>query len=262
MMVSSLCKYLGVEGKVCNWFLPSRENDPHHLCVACRGKSCRSDDCCEECHDWIDDCCNRVSDYIDKLSLQQEKKRERKAKASSSSSSFSGFSPSMPLPLGQLPSSVGSGVVTTTLSSSVCAVTFSTAASIVSATPFVSPVGITPVEPSHKQRRVESLREREKMLAAFEELWASKRSSSARLGLSSAPHPPLVTPPAAVPAPVSSAVLVVVSAAVSARSSSSSRSASSMSRLRERSWSHHSPGPRPVRALIRYQVCILQKEDV
>ena len=115
---------------------------------------------------------------MDKLSLQWEKKRERKAKASSSS--LSGFSPSMPVPLGQLQSSVGSDMVTTTSSSLVCAVTFSTAASIVSATLFVSPAGVTSVELSRKRRRVEFPREREKMLAAFEELWASGRSSSPR----------------------------------------------------------------------------------
>ena len=86
--------------------------------------------------------CNHVSDYMDKLSLQWEK-RERKAKASSSS--FSGFSPSMPVPLWQLPRSVGSYVVTMTPSSSVSAVTFSATATVVSAAPFASTVGVTPM---------------------------------------------------------------------------------------------------------------------
>ena len=137
-MVSSLRECLGVEGKVCNCFLPSEENNPHRLCVVCRGKSCRSDDCCEDCHNWRDNHCNWVSDYMTRLSLQQEKKHERKAKASSSS--FSGFSPSMPVPLCQLPLSAGTGVVTTTPSSSVCVVFFSAATPVDFATLFVLPV--------------------------------------------------------------------------------------------------------------------------
>ena len=69
MMVSSLRQCPGVEGNVCYHFLPSKENDPHHLCVASRGKSCRSADHCEECHDWSGDRCSRVSDYMHKLCL-------------------------------------------------------------------------------------------------------------------------------------------------------------------------------------------------
>ena len=63
------------------------------------------------------------------------KKCERMVKASSSSSSFLGFPPSMPVPLCQQPSSAGTGVVTTTPSSSACAVTFPAAAPVVSAAP-------------------------------------------------------------------------------------------------------------------------------
>ena len=169
---------------MCNRFLPSRENNPHRLCVACRGKSCRSDDRCEECHDWSDDHCGRVSKYMNKLSLQREKRRNRKAKASSSS--FSGFSPSMPVPLYQLPSSAGTGVVMTT-PSSVCAVTFSTAAPMVSAAPSVPSVDVTPVEPSHKRRCVDSRLEKAKMLAVLKELWASSQSFSSCSGPLSAP---------------------------------------------------------------------------
>ena len=68
-------------------------------------------------HYWLDDCCNCVSDYVENLSLQCERK-EWNTKFSSSFSSFSGFSPSMLVPLGQLPLSVGSSVVTTSLSAS------------------------------------------------------------------------------------------------------------------------------------------------
>ena len=95
-MVFSLHQCPGVEGKVCNLFLSSKENDPRRLCCACRGKTCNLDDHCEECYDWLDDRCKSVSDYMVKLSLQQEK-CERKAEASSLS--FSGFSPSMPVPM-------------------------------------------------------------------------------------------------------------------------------------------------------------------
>ena len=107
-MVSSPRKCPGVEGKVCGRFLPSKEHDPHRLCVVC-GEILHFDDRCEECHDWLDEQCKRVADYFEKLSLQCERKKERKTE--SSSSSFFSF-PSMPKPLGQLPSPVSSGVVT------------------------------------------------------------------------------------------------------------------------------------------------------
>ena len=68
------------------------------------------DDRFEECHDWSDDCCNRISDYMHKLSSQREKNHKRKIKVSSSSSSFSDFSPSMSVPLCQLPSSAGAAL--------------------------------------------------------------------------------------------------------------------------------------------------------
>ena len=190
-MVSSPRQCFGVEGKVCNRFLPRKENDPHRLCVACHGKSCMIDYHCEDCHDWSDDHCKRVSDYMHKLSLQ----RERKTKASSSSS-FSGFLPLMRVPLCRLPSPAGTGVVTTTPLSVVCAVTFSAAAPIVSAAPFVPPVDITSVEPSCKQHRVDSLRKKASMLAVSEDIWASGQSFAPLLGPSSAPQPQLVTPPA------------------------------------------------------------------
>ena len=52
----------------------------------------------------------------------------------------------MPVPLCQIPSSVGASVVTTTSTSAACAVTFSAASSVVSAAPFVPPSGVTPSE--------------------------------------------------------------------------------------------------------------------
>ena len=148
MMVSSPSKCPGVEAKVCNRSLPSKENDPHHLGDSCLGNSCRSDDHCVECHDWSDDRCNCLANYMAKLSLHREKKCERKAKAFSSS--FSGFLLSMPVPLCQLPSSVGTSVVTTTPSSAMCVATFSVAA------PLVPPVDVTPVEQSRKLHCVDS----------------------------------------------------------------------------------------------------------
>ena len=126
IMVSLPHQCPGVEGKVCNRFLPAKGNDPHHLCTSCCGKTCSSDDRCEECHDCSDERWQHVGEYIDKLSLHREKKGERKAKASSTSFSFSGYSPAMPVPQCQLLSPSGSGIVTTTPSlSSVCTVTYS-----------------------------------------------------------------------------------------------------------------------------------------
>ena len=77
---------------------------------------------------------------------------------------------------------------------------------------FVPPADVTLVEPSRKRGRVESSREREKMLATFEDLWASGKSLSQSLGSLSASQPLLVMPPIAFPAPVPSAVPVAVSA--------------------------------------------------
>ena len=115
---------------------------------------------------------SRVSDYMHKVSLQWKKKHERKAKASSSS--FSDFSPSMLVSLCQMPLSAGGGVVTTTHSSTACPVTFSAANPIVSTAPFVPPVDVTSVELCRKQHHVESLREKARMFAAFEDIWASR----------------------------------------------------------------------------------------
>ena len=53
VMVLSQQKCPGIEGRVCGSFLPSKDHRPPRcLCIACRGKSCTSDNCCEECHDW------------------------------------------------------------------------------------------------------------------------------------------------------------------------------------------------------------------
>ena len=200
-MVSSPHQCPGVDGKVCNWFLTSEENDSHCLCCACCGKSCNFNDCCEECHCWPDDRCKRVSDYMIKLSLHQKKKCERKA----SFSSFSGFSSSMLVPLCQLLLPASTGVVTTTPLSTACVVMFSASAPVVSAAPFVPLVDVTQVEAGRKWRCVESPSERAKALVAFKDIWASGRCSSSRLGPSSASQLPLVTPPVplpAVPAPV------------------------------------------------------------
>ena len=146
-MVSSPRQCPGVEGMVCNRFLPSKENNTPCLCVTCRGKSCNLDDRCEECHDGPDYRCKRVSEYMVKLSLQCEM-CERQAKASSSS--FSGFSCSMPVSLCQLPSPAGTGVVTTTPSFTACAATYLAAAPLVSSTLFVPPGDVNSMEPGRK----------------------------------------------------------------------------------------------------------------
>ena len=185
-----------------------------------------------------------------KLSLQLEKKNKSKAKAYSSSSLFQTFRPQCQFLLCRLPSSAGTGVVMTTPSLLVCAVTFSAAAPVVSTAPFVSPVDVTLVKPSRKRCRLDSPREKAKMLAAFEELWASDHSFSPHSDPSSAPQPPLVTPAVDVPAPVPPVVPVAVSvisaAASSACLSSLSRSAASSSQLRERLRSRHLPEPQLV----------------
>ena len=89
MVVLPPRKCPGVEGKVCGCLLPSKEHDPHRLCIACRGKSCTPDDWCEDCHDWTNKRCKSIADYVEKLTLQCERKTTGKY----SSSSFSGFSP-------------------------------------------------------------------------------------------------------------------------------------------------------------------------
>ena len=160
------------------------------------------------------------------------------------SSSFSGFSPSMPVPLGQVPSSVGSRVITTYPSeSSVCAVTYSVAGATVSTTPFVPPPTVTPVETGHKRHRVEDREEWELMLAEFENLWASGKSFTPRLGPSFAPQLQLITLPVVVPATVLSVAPVAVAATSSAALSDLSWSAASSAHSYEWSCSHRSLKP-------------------
>ena len=127
-------------GKVCNRFLPVRDNDPHQFCASCRGKTCNIDDRCEDCHDWTDYMWHRLGEYLAKLSVQQERKKERRAKAASSSSSFSGFSPSMPVPLCQLSSPYDNVVATSVASSAASAVTFEALSPVVSASQCLSPL--------------------------------------------------------------------------------------------------------------------------
>ena len=209
-MVLSPRKCPGVEGKVCGHFLSSKEHDSHCLCVACRGKSCHPDDCCNECHEWSEEPCKSVSEYAEKLSFQREKKKERKTK-SSSSSSFSDFSPSMPGTLEQL-SSADSGVVPTSASSAaVCAITFTVAGPAVTVAPVTSMPVVLDLKHPLKRRRVTDPKEQELMLANFEDWWVSRRSTL-RPGSSSASQPLLVTPPV-VPVPGPSSVLAIPAAA-------------------------------------------------
>ena len=84
--------------KMCNRFLPSKENNPHRLCTVCRGKTYDIEDLCEDCHNWPDEKCCCVGEYLAKLSAQREKKHGRKAKASSSFFFFQD-SPLLCLPL-------------------------------------------------------------------------------------------------------------------------------------------------------------------
>ena len=90
---------------------------------------------------------------------------------SSSSSSFSGFSPLMPVPLGQLHSSTGFSVLTMSPSATaVCAVTYSVTGLAISVALFVPPSAATPVKPCGKRCHVEDPRERKGMLAEFEDI--------------------------------------------------------------------------------------------
>ena len=86
-----------------------------------------------------------------------------------------GLLPLMPVPLGQLPSSVGSGVVTTAPSSLVCVVTFSAAAPVVFAVTFVSPADFTP-EPGRKQCWVISSRERSRRCSPLSKIYGLQDS--------------------------------------------------------------------------------------
>ena len=167
-MVPSLCQCPGVAGKVCNCFLLVTGNNSHRLCTACRGKTYDIEDCCEDCHGWPDEKSCRVGEYLAKLSAQHEKKRGKKAKVSSSS--FSGFSPSMHVPLCNLPSPVCTGVVTAALSSTMFSVTYLAATPVASSAPFAPPLNVMPAEPlcmlCHKDSSEDCL----KMLAAVEEV--------------------------------------------------------------------------------------------
>ena len=105
-MGPSLHQCPSISGKVCNHFLPVKDNNLHRLCIACGDKTCDAEGRCDDCRNWSDKC-RRVGKYLAKLSAQYEKKSERKAKASSSSfSGFSGLSLSMPVTLCNLPSPV------------------------------------------------------------------------------------------------------------------------------------------------------------
>ena len=172
---------------MCGRFLPSKEHDPYRLCIALHGKSCSSDHGCEECHDWSDNRCSRVADYVEKLSLYCEMKEERETEASSSS--FSSFSPSMPVPQGQLPSPADSGVVTmSALTSSVYAVTYSVVGPAVTTAPFVPPSTVIPIEPDCKRHCVEDHKDQEHIIMEFKDWWVFGKSAPL-LGPLSYPQP-------------------------------------------------------------------------
>ena len=169
-MVPSPCQYSSVSGKVCNRFLPARDNDQHRLCTSCRGKSCSISDHCKDCCDWLDEKWFRVGEYLARLSVQREKK-ERNAKASFSFFFFFFFPPSVNALLCQFPFPVGTSVVTTTLSSAASAVTFLAASPVVSAAPFVPPHDVTPSEPSFNHRREDSTSAAEQLqMSEFEKV--------------------------------------------------------------------------------------------
>ena len=69
VMVPLPHKCPGMEGKVCGHFLPSKDHDPHRLCMMCRGKSCQQDGRCDECHNWSEDRCREVAAYAETLSV-------------------------------------------------------------------------------------------------------------------------------------------------------------------------------------------------
>ena len=137
IIVSLPCQCPGTSEKVCNCFLPARDNDPRRLCSSCRGKECNIDDRCVDCHDWDNEMWRKVSDYHAKVAVQ----KERKAKAASSPSSFPGFLSSVPVPLCELSSSsIDSAVVTfIAFSYLVRAVAFTSSLLIVSVQLFDSP---------------------------------------------------------------------------------------------------------------------------
>ena len=55
MMVNSPCQCPGTSDCICNLFFLVRDNDPHLLCMSCRGKECNVDNRCEDCHGWDDE---------------------------------------------------------------------------------------------------------------------------------------------------------------------------------------------------------------
>ena len=180
-----------------------------------------------------------VFDYAERLSLQCERKMK-----SLFSSCFTGFSPSMPVPLGQL-SSVDSVVVTTsTLLAAVCTmtVTLAVVGPAVTTASVTSMPGLLILEHPRKRCRVTDPKERVLMLANFEDWWASRRSTP-RPGSSSSLQLPLVTPLVVlVPGPSSAlAILAAVAPSFSQSVAFSFRSAKR----------HHfcdSLGPRPAPA--------------
>ena len=96
----------------------------------------------------------------------------------------------------------------------------------VTAAPIASTLGLLVPELPWKEYHVTDPKERELMLASFENWWAFGRSTP-RLSLSSELQPPLVTPPVVlVPGPSSVLAIPAVAApSVSSRSVASSRSA-------------------------------------
>ena len=119
-----------------------------------------------------------------------------------------------------------------------CAVTYSVAGLVRIRCPVCS------CESGRKRHRVEDPMERKRMLAKFEDFWASGKSFSPRPGPLSAPLSQLITPPVVVPAPFPSVAPDAVVAGSAATLSDSSRSASSSARSYEQSRSQLLSEPR------------------
>ena len=115
---------------------------------------------------------------------------------------------------------------------------FAVAGPAVTSAPVMSMPGLLVAEYPWKRHQVMDPKEREVMLANYEDWWASGRSTPWP-GLSSALQPPLLTPPV-VPVPGPSSALAVPAAAAPCVSS---RSMASFSRC-----SQHSPRPCPAPA--------------
>ena len=105
--------------------------------------------------------------------MQHEKKKERRTNFSSS---FSGFSPSMPIPLGQLSSAMPGVVSTSASSTAVCVVTFAVAGPAVTAAP-VTTTAIPVAENPRKRKHVTDPKEQALMLENFEDWLVSGRST-------------------------------------------------------------------------------------